>query len=297
MQLIHEKISRRTMFAWSGRLAALAAASSPLAPLLAAPGSRWFKIGSCDWSLGKHRDPAALDVARQLGFDGLQISMGGPEEQLQFCRPDVQKKYQEAAQRSNVVIASVATDAMWQGPLESDPRAARWLSDSVDTCQALKLPICMIVNFNLDLKKKPELDHFVTVMKDIAPKAEKKGVIIGMENLLSAEDNMRLIDMVGSPALKVYYDVGNSTDKGYDILKEIRTLGKRNLICEFHFKDGKFMLGEGRIDFKQVRKALDDINYSGWLQIEAETPHGLIPDYTADREYLEKIFPRNPDKA
>jgi sugar phosphate isomerase/epimerase len=91
--------------------------------------------------------------------------------------------------------------------------------------------------------------------------------------------------------LKVYYDVGNSTDKGRDVLKEIRTLGKRNLICEFHAKDGNHMLGRGRIDFRQVRRAIDEIEYSGWLQIEAAAPHGLIADFTADRKYLKAIFP------
>jgi hypothetical protein len=89
--------------------------------------------------------------------------------------------------------------------------------------------------------------------------------------------------------VKVYYDVGNSTDKGRDVTKEIRTLGK--LICEFHAKDGEYMLGQGRIDFKKVRQAIDDAGYSGWIQIEAAQPHGLIPDYTADRKYLKGIFP------
>ena len=28
---------------------------------------------------------------------------------------------------------------------------------------------------------------------------------------------MRLLDRIGSPAVKVYYDVGNSTDKGYNV--------------------------------------------------------------------------------
>ncbi len=55
-----------------------------------------------------------------------------------------------------------------------------------------------------------------------------------------------MIEKVASPALQVYYDVGNSTDKGYDIYKEIRLLGKR--ICQFHFKDGNYLLGKGRID-------------------------------------------------
>ena len=89
--------------------------------------------------------------------------------------------------------------------------------------------------------------------------------------------------------MKVYYDVGNSTKMGRDVCQEIRALGK--LICEFHAKDDKFMLGEGRIDFKKVRGEMDDIGYSGWIQIEAAHPHGLIPDYTADGKYLKRIFP------
>ena len=75
--------------------------------------------------------------------------------------------------------------------------------------------------------------------------------------------------------MKVYYDVGNSTDKGRDVAKEIRALGK--LICEFHAKDGQYMLGQGRIDFKQVRQAMDDIEYSGWIQIEAAIPTASFP--------------------
>ena len=78
-------------------------------------------------------------------------------------------------------------------------------------------------------------------------RSEKKGVILGLENYLSAEDNRTILDRVGSPAVQVYYDVGNSTDKGRDVVKEIRALGPR--ICEFHAKDAGYMLGQGRIDF------------------------------------------------
>jgi L-ribulose-5-phosphate 3-epimerase len=89
--------------------------------------------------------------------------------------------------------------------------------------------------------------------------------------------------------MKIYYDVGNSTDKGRDVLKELPLLGK--LICEFHFKDADFMLGQGRIDFKKVRKAIEKIDYSGWIQIEAAAPHGVIQDYAADYRYLRTIYP------
>ena len=72
------------------------------------------------------------------------------------------------------------------------------------------------------MNKTAEIDHFVAVLKEVAPKAEKAAIAIGLENYLSAEDNRKIIDRVGSTAVKVYYDVGNSTDKGRDVVKEIR---------------------------------------------------------------------------
>jgi sugar phosphate isomerase/epimerase len=100
---------------------------------------------------------------------------------------------------------------------------------------------------------------------------------------------MDIIQRIGSPAVKVYYDVGNSTDKGRDVYREIRLLGR--LICEFHAKDSRFMLGQGRIDFAKVRRAMDDSGYNGWIQLEAAHPHGVVADYTTDYQYLRKIFP------
>lgn len=285
------KISRRTMLAGTLRAAACAAAATPLAPLLASPGSRWFKIGACEWSLGK-ADPSCFDVAKQIGLDGVQVNMGSVKNDMHLRRPEVQKAYLDAARRTGLQIGSLAIGEMNSVPLKSDPRAAQWLADSIDVCKALGITITMPACFgrgDLDMSNAGEIDHLVGVLKDTAPKAQKAGIIIGLESYLSAEDNLKILDRVGSPALMVYYDVGNSTDKGRDVVREIRLL--RSRICEFHAKDAGYMLGQGRIDFKAVRKAMDDIQFSGWIHIEAAHPHGLIPDYQAHCRYLKEIFP------
>ena len=119
-------------------------------------------------------------------------------------------------------------------------------------------------------------------------RALKKRACLGLENYLSAEENLDILHRVGSPAVQVYYDVGNSTDKEYDIYKEIRLL--KGHICEFHAKDSKFMLGEGRIDFAKVRAAMDEIGYRGWIQIEAAAPHDLVADYTRQARFLRQQF-------
>jgi len=281
--------NRRHFLLRSAQATALTAFSPALTPLFAAADSRRFKIGACDWSLGKRSDPAALDVAKQIGLDGVQIDMGTIGNDMHLRRHEVQKAYLEASKRTGMEIASMAEGEFWVTPIKTDARAARWLSDSVDVCTALGMKVTMPACFELDMNDKAGIDHAVGVFQKIAKKAEKQGITIGLENWMSAEDHKRLNDLIGSPAVKVYYDVGNSTDKGRDVLKEIRSLG--SLICEFHFKDAGHLLGQGRIDFKQVRKAMDDIHYSGWIQLEAAAPHGVIADYATQCRYLREIFP------
>lgn len=293
MSTSDRRLTRRTALRRCAQAASFAAVASQFQPLWAAPGSRGFRIGACDWSLGKRAELAAFDVAKTIGLDGVQVSMGSPRDDMQLRKPKIQKAYLETAKRTGVDIASLALDALNSVPLKSDPRAAVWLAESIDVCKALGITVVMPACFGpgeLDMKKTKEIDRVVKVLKDVAPEAEKKKVIIGLENRLSAEDNMKIVERVGSPALQIYYDTGNSHYSGRDIYKEIRTLGK--LICQIHVKDGGHLLGEGPIDFKRVRQALDQIGYRGWIIIEAAQPHGLIPDYTANRKFLRGIFPR-----
>jgi sugar phosphate isomerase/epimerase len=160
--------------------------------------------------------------------------------------------------------------------------------------QALGVKVVLLAFFgNGDLVgDEPGTQEVIRRLKQVAPKAEKAGVIFGLESWLSAEDTMRIIDRVGSPAVKMYYDVCNSTDRGYDICKEIRWLGKKR-ICEFHMKENGSLLGHGKVNLERVRDAINDIGYQGWMQIEGAVPPGaqLLESYTANCQYLRGLFP------
>ena len=287
------KITRRTLLQRSAQAAAFAAAASQFGPLLAVPPVRRFKIGLCEWMLGKCT-VGSFGVAKQIGLEGVQLDFcTATDRHLRDAK--VQQEYLQAAKRSGLQIASLAVGVLNAVPLKNNPMAAKFLDESLDAAKAMNLHVVLAAFFGrgeLDMQRTGEIDRVVKVLKDLAPKAEELGVAIGLEDYSTAEDNMRILDRVASPAIKVYYDVGNSTDKGHDILKEIRLLGKR--ICEFHFKDAGYRLGHGRINFKAVREAIDDIQYSGWIHLEAATPHGAVVDYTADLKYLRPLFPANP---
>ncbi len=285
-------LGRREML----RRAAAAAAggialAAPLLALLEGDGKRRFAIGACEWSLGRG-DPSSLEVAKEIGLDGVQVNMGWDGDGLHLRRPEVQKEYREAARARGLDIPSIAIAEMNNVPLATEPRAAIWLLDSIEVAKALGAKVILLAFFGrgeLKAKDAQAMDRVVGVLKEAAPRAAKAGVVLGIENYLSAEENAAVLDRVGSPAVQVYYDVGNSTDKGYDISKEIRSLKGR--ICELHAKDGPSLLGKGRIDFRKVREALDDIAFSGWIQIEGAAPGGVVADYRTNLAYLKAIFP------
>jgi sugar phosphate isomerase/epimerase len=265
-----------------------------LSPLIARADDRRFRIGACDWSIGQQCDPAAFEVAKEIGLDGVQVSLGTEKNDMHLRRQQVQEAYQLVLRRTGLQVGSLAIGELNRIPYKSDPRTEAWVSDCIDVCGALETTVILLAFFgDGDLKADAAgTDEVVRRLKRVASKAEKAGVVLGIESWLSAEEHVAIIERVGSPAVKVYYDVANSEKMGYDIYQEIRWLGRQKLICEFHAKENGFLLGQGRVDFRKVREAMDAIEYAGWVQIEGAVPKGaqMLPSYQANREFLEDLL-------
>jgi L-ribulose-5-phosphate 3-epimerase len=295
------EISRRRMLATAaGACAGLTLLSRR--PLLAQEsnrqrgqrGPRGFRLGVCDWTIGKRCDPGAFALAKKIGLDGVQVDFGGgPDKDPPLFDPQLQKRYTEQIAAQEMRIASLALAVLNEVAYKSDPRAEKWVDQAIDVAQAMRQRIILLAFFsNGDLKNdKPGTDAVVGKLKNIASKAEKARVTLGIESWLSAEEHIAILDRVGSPAVQVYYDVANSHKMGYDIYKEIRTLGKRT--CQVHAKDYDDLYGKGSIDFKRVREAMDEIGYRGWLVMEGtKMPLGIEESCRYDAEYLRTVFPR-----
>jgi len=252
-----------------------------------------FYIGACDWSIHQMGKVEALRTAKSIGLDGVQISLGTAGNNMQLRNKDLQKAYLDAAKEYGVKIGGLAIGELNNIPYKSDPRTELWVSDSIDVAKALGVKSILLAFFDKgDLRNDPAGQKVVIErLRRVAPKAEKAGVVLGIESWLSAKDHMSIIKEVGSKNIKVYYDVCNSNDMGYNIYEEIRWLGKEN-ICEFHCKENGFLLGKGKINFTEVRKAIDDIGYTGWLQIEGAVPEkkDMLESYAKNLSYLRSVL-------
>jgi len=250
-----------------------------------------IKFGACDWTLGMTGDPAVFAFARDIGLGGVQFSIVVQGDSLPLGNPALQKVVLDASRETGVEIASFAIGQLNDIPYKSDAAAERFLSESVGIAEAMGIPIILVPFFGRgDLVNDPAGQEVVIQrLKKLAPNAEKAGVVLALESWLSAEDHVRIMDTVGSPAVKLYYDVANSQKMGWDILKEIRALGPR--IVEMHAKDYKDLYGKGSMDFPAVRKAMEDIGYSGWFVMEGtQMLLGVERSIKADLDYLKSIF-------
>lgn len=254
-----------------------------------------LQIGACDWSIGKSSDLGAFDVAKQIGLAGIQVNLGSDKNNMHLRKKSLQDAYLAESKRTGVQIASLAIGELNKIPYKSEQRTEQWVWDAVDVAKALNVSVILLAFFgNNDLRNDaPGKKEVIRRLKMVAPKAEKMGIILGLETYLSAEEHMEIMQQVGSKSVKVFYDFRNSADAGYDVIKEIKWLGK-DAICELHMKENGFLLGEGTMDWKEIYRTLMEIEYfgDGWMQIESALPKGadVIGSYQHNHAFLKDTF-------
>jgi len=265
--------------------------SPGLRALLGAGSDRPFRLGACDWSLGKRQDIEVFAAAEEVGLDGVEVTFDG-DSSTGLLSEAVRQQYLAEAKKRGLSICSMAIGGLNQIPYASDPKAEMWVEESIDVMVKLGLQVALVPFFMRgEIKGDDALQATVIArLKKVAPKAEKAGVTLALETALNAEEHMRILDAVGSPAVKVYYDVSNMLRRGNDIYREIPQLGPR--IARVHLKEKGCLLGQGDVDFVRVRKALESIGYHDWLVIEEAKVKGrsVVDCYHDNVKFVRSVF-------
>lgn len=273
--------------------------ASATTPFVGTPG-----IGICDWNLGPMCDPELIPRAAEADLTGIQVSLGRDPDQILLRDPSVRARYVEMGREHGVSFHSIALGMFNTYPLAEEPRCAVWLIDAIDTAVALGATNVLMAFFgNGDLRYRDADGEFVNesagefasfrldegkvssvvdTLVQVVPRARDAGVALGLENTITAAQNLEIIERVGSEWLQIYYDMGNSTGNGYDVPSEIRMIGNDRL-CEFHLKDWNTPLlgSEGcMVDNKAVASALKDIGYDKWLVLETSGRRDLFLEDT-----------------
>jgi L-ribulose-5-phosphate 3-epimerase len=233
-----------------------------------------LKIGITDWNLNQTAKLEAVALAGRLGFDGVQVSFGmkPADGKLPLDNAELLAQYLASSKQHGVKLDGTCLDVLHVNYLKNDKLGPKWVADGIRLTRALKTEVMLLPFFGKGgLKIREEMDYVGDALRELGPEAEKAGVILGLEDTISAEDNVRIIDRAQSKAVQVYYDVGEAHLAGFDVIKEIRWLGVKR-ICQFHLKDDPHYLGEGEIDFAAVLHTIRSLDYRGYANLETDVP-------------------------
>jgi sugar phosphate isomerase/epimerase len=236
-----------------------------------------LRIGVMDGILGQASDPESVSSAAKLGFAGVQVTVGSPQSSGKLLMSDskLQRQFVDAAQRSHVALPNTYLDILHRDCLKNNSsQALHWIREGLEITKALGSKVLMLVFFGkCAIETNSEQKAVIEPLREAARMAADMNLVLGFENTISAADNIAILDVVHSPALKIWYDIGNSTNIGhFDVAAEIRLLG-RERICAFHIKD-KSYLDSGAVHVRAALKAIRHIGFEGFAMLETPAPTG-----------------------
>jgi L-ribulose-5-phosphate 3-epimerase len=286
----------------------IASAALPAAALAHSTGSPQTKeavhpvrvrVGMTDWNLGQRGDITKIALAREIGLDGIQVSLQFPTDGSPTLRdPATQAAFRRAALDNGLQICSLAigSPGKLRLPLHTNPAAAILLVEAVEVARNIgtnNILLPILGDSHIDVTNAAQVNTFVAMMKEVARYAEKHDVVVAIEDWISAQDNIKLLDAIGSSHIAIYYDAHNIVFKKAttDIYAEPKLLGRR--IHQVHVKNAEMLLSAsgGLIDWPRMAKEFYDIGYRGWIVLETNSPtKDIVADTRANLEFVKKTF-------
>lgn len=261
-----------------------------------------------------------MRLGKKAGFEGIELALAKSGPLSLESTPQELLEIKKLSEEIGIKICSLATGLYWEYSLTANSEAIRSqakevVKKQIDTAALLGVDCILVCPGTVGVDFRPEdvvpdadkvsffagsevIDYDVayersqSALKELAPYAEEKGVIIGIENiwnkfLLSPLEMRDFLDGIGSDYVGAFLDVGNMVLFGYP-QHWIKILGKR--IKKVHFKDfrrdakglaGFVDLLAGDVDWDLVIDAFDNIGYEGWASAE------MCPTY---RLYTEQMI-------
>lgn len=263
---------------WAGAASATGAAT----PAASAGRPTIFK--SVKWGMINEPNLSVEEkfkLLQDLGFDGAELdSPGGVNKQEAIA----------ASQKTGLPIHGVVDSTHW-GDRLSDPKAEVREKGLRDLLTAIRdshacggSAVLLVAGHGQDGTHEEVAARSLEQIQKAQPLAAKLGIRILIENVWnhfcyqhdgpgdqSADQLIAFIDAARSPWVGSYFDIGNHR-KYATPSKWIRQLGHRVVkldVKDFNHETNKWAeIGEGTVDWDNVRAELGRLNYCGWATAE-----------------------------
>ena len=232
---------------------------------------------------GKLSIQRKFELLKELGYDGVELNSPGGGN----------KKQALAASKAVGLPIHGVVDSIHWGTRLSDPRpevrekGRAGLETAVLDSHLVGGTAVLLVPGRVANKEKENQEQVwersIEQISKVLPLCSRLGIHILIENVWNgfcyvhggpdnqtADKLAEYLDAINSPWVGSYFDIGNHQKYGKPA-DWIRTLGRRIVKLDvkgWGKKNGFCKIGDGDVDWADVRKALTEIGFSGWATAE-----------------------------
>ena len=261
------------------------------------------RVGMTDWNLGQRGDITKIALAREIGLDGIQVSVQYPTDgKTPTLRdPKTQAAFKRAALENGIQICSLAIGNPGKSrlPMHTNPAAAILLVEAVEIAHNLGTNNILLP----DSRRQPHRHGEPGAGRHLRRDDEGSGALRGEATASSsASKTGSRPRTTSSCSMRSGRTTSPSTttrttscSRVKDIYAEPKMLGKR--IHQIHVKNANMLLSTpgGRLDWPRMAQEFYDIGYRGWYVLETGSPtKDIVADTRANIEYVKKTFRMPP---
>ena len=288
-------MDRRSFLAFSTGSLALNALGAP--PVRELAGQKGLKLSTTWWLVSKLPVPDALALLTRLGYDGYEM-FDWRDPKVMDIFVSLKDKYTLSCE---CLVANKGVTAPGCGlvnPREHE-EFLKQTQLAIDAARAVaaKQLVTLTGNEMGGVPRSEQMANAVAAMRAAAPMLEKNGMTAIVEVLNTyvnhagyflyyVRDGAELIDRVGSPNVKLLFDIYHVQIMEGNLIESIRSNIDR--IGHFHVGDvpGRHQPGTGEINYRNVFKAIYDQGdrFRGSVALEYSPTVPLEQDLAAMRE-------------
>ncbi len=248
-----------------------------------------------------------FEDARRLGFDAIEWVFDAERAQDNPLRHAAGRaRIRQRSTQTGLRVYSVCADYFLTHPFfrvtpAEQAKSVQVLLELIGEARAVgSTTVLLPVLEDAEIRSAQDRTELIAGLQEPLALVRSLEMQLGIETELPVIEYLALIEQIGHPFAKAYYDVGNAAAKGYAVDADVRRLSAH--LGGVHIKDRllggpSVPLGQGAVDFPRFFEALGEIGYAGPIVLQTAFGTRYREDAATHLEFVRRHLGRRAEGA
>lgn len=240
----------------------------------------------------------AIDSALQIGVDGVQFDLRNEVKPSEFG-DSARRQILHYLKERELELASVSFPL--RGPISDPERLDQRLSairEAIQFASSLKVRTFILRPGSIPPADNAERESFVQILSDLATMGNRFGVSLCLHpSGDSAGELKQLLNEIPTGQIEVDADLAEWVISGLPYRQELRdlfgTIGHlegRDAARGLGSAGREVPVGRGEIDWEEVAALLNEMDYTGWINVQRTTGTSVQADVVRGVTMMKQLF-------